>query len=106
MRVCGPAFQEEALDLLLRRRTRDMLDHERDRRFALDRVRGRHHRNVPNVGVLHEEVFNLLGIDVFATDVDHVIHATDEVVVPVAIPLHEVAGMEPAIPDLARRHVR
>src|SRR5581483_1555600 len=105
--VGGAALEEEALDLLLGGRGgRVAGDDVGDGDGPLGEVRRRHHAGVPDRRVAEEDVLHLLRIDVLAGDVDHVVLAPDEEVVAVAVPAHEVAGVEPAVPQLLRRDLR
>src|ERR1700675_3915244 len=51
--------------------------------------------------MMEQDVLDLLRIHVLTGDIDHVVLPADEVVVPVGVAAQEVAGVEPAVAELA-----
>ena len=60
---------------------------------------GRHadHRRLRHVGVRTERLLDLDRGDVLAAAADHLLPAADERVRPVGVPVHEIAGAQPAL---------
>src|SRR5215831_19940219 len=67
--------------------------------YLLTQQRMRHaiHSRLSYGRMLHQEVFNLRGIDLGAADIDHVFDAVHDVEVTIGVPIADIAGMKPAL---------
>ena len=74
-----------------------VFDHPGYRRLAFDLVSRRDHDSIRHSGVLQQDRLYLLGIDIFAAGIDHVVDASAEVDIALFIGADQVARLQPAV---------
>src|SRR5215472_17924136 len=76
---------------------------ECNRHSTLDRVTYGYNIGLTNTRMAQENIDNLLGIDIFAGHIDHVVFASDEVEETVFVTTHEVSRIKPPVAEFLRR---
>ncbi len=75
-------------------------------RLAIDLVRHADHGGVNHVVVADQGALHLLGIDVEAAREDHVLLAVGDIEIAVVVPMAQITGVQPTIPQGCRRVLR